>query len=206
MVKRDVSRLLIILFCGMLLSSCGFHLRGVPQNSSSNGSESIADSRRQDSKTVYLAVTTKDKVLFRQIRTDLALSGFTPVEQPENAAAHLVVISSWLEKNAIGIDQFGRSNEYEVSLQIEYLFSWVGHLQKAQKTDELERQILQTHRSFYIDNNDPIGKKTEEASLVRDMRRELSRKLIVQFTQFSEKQFWKQVDNSKQTNIVDGDR
>ena len=53
-----------------------------------------------------------------------------------------------------------------------------GKKAKSEEHSEFENQQVSSHRSYYFDNNDPIGKKAEEESLRDSMRGELSRRMI----------------------------
>jgi len=172
-----------------LLSSCGFHLRGQGSNNF------IGDFENE---TLYLAVTSQDKALLRQVKMDLQLARFVLVDDPEKSSNHLIVLNTIFDKRVIGTDQNGRDNEFQISQTVEYI---VNHYADDQSTDNnkkrqhgstqskfsqtdfeneanFENQKIRSRRSYYFDNNDPIGKKAEEASLRESMRAELSRKMI----------------------------
>jgi len=172
-----------------MISSCGFYLRGQGPNNF------IGDFENEK---IYLAVTSKDQVLLRQIKLDLQLARFQLVNDPEKSNNHLIVLNTTFEKRVIGTDQNGRDNEFQITQTAEYI---VNHYSqellrenekvhysakpmeaednsKIEDQSEFENQQVRSHRSYYFDNNDPIGKKAEEISLRDSMRGELSRKMI----------------------------
>ena len=184
MSKTKIRQYAFMFIAIFLLSSCGFYLRGQGPNSF------IGDFENEK---LYLAVTSRDKVLLRQIKMDLQLARFSLVDNPEKSSNHLIVLNTIFDKRVIGTDQNGRDNEFQISQTVEYI---VNHYVDDPSTDknkntqqdssqsnfenqlDFENQQVRSHRSYYFDNNDPIGKKAEEESLRDSMRAELSRKMI----------------------------
>ena len=182
-------QILLLFILVIMISSCGFYLRGQGPNNF------IGDFENEK---IYLAVTSKDQVLLRQIKLDLQLARFQLVNDPEKSNNHLIVLNTTFEKRVIGTDQNGRDNEFQITQTAEYI---VNHYSqellrenekvrysakpmeaednsKIEDQSEFENQQVRSHRSYYFDNNDPIGKKAEEISLRDSMRGELSRKMI----------------------------
>ncbi|MCF6194790.1 MAG: hypothetical protein L3J46_10715 [Kangiellaceae bacterium] len=184
LLKTNILKYALLFIAIFLLSSCGFHLRGQGHNNF------IGDFENEK---LYLAITSQDKILLRQIKMDLQLARFSLVDDPEKSSNHLIVLSTTFDKRVIGTDQNGRDNEFKISQTVEYI---VNHYvddhssDKHKKTPQdssqsdfvnqadFENQQVRSHRSYYFDNNDPIGKKAEEDSLRDSMRAELSRKMI----------------------------
>jgi len=178
----------------LLLSSCGFHLRGQGANnfvSDFSGTE------------IYLAVTSQDKNFSQQLTRDLQLAGFLLVDEPEQTKHHVIVLNTKAKKRVIGTDRNGRDNEFEINQTAEFIVNEANEInlknkvgknqvgkggegnvsggkeQKNKNNDfEYHNQTVRASRTYYFDNNDPIGKKTEENLLNESMKRELSRKII----------------------------
>ena len=159
----------------MMTTACGFHLRGLGPNV---GGANIEDSR------VYLATTQNAGLLNRQILRDLQFSEAKMIDDPEKADWHIIVLSANTEKKIVGIDSSGRSNEYEIMISVEYIIDSSKNLKrnnqsgKDEKLDEINNRFLSSHRNFYYDNNDPIGKRNEEKILLDSMRKDISRQLV----------------------------
>ena len=172
---RTYHQLFIIACFGMIITGCGFHLRGQGPNVSG---ANIENSR------VYLAATQKDGLLHRQILRDLQFSEAQLVDDPEKSDWHIIVLSAKTEKKTVGIDSSGRSNEYEIIIVVEYIVDSTKNLKqisqadKDEKSNEIKNRFLTSHRNFYFDNNDPIGKRNEEKILQDSMREDISRQLI----------------------------
>ena len=168
-------KLISIISLGCLLFGCGFHLRG--QGPSVSGAN-IENNR------IYLAATQSDGLLHRQILRDLQFSEAQVVDDPEKADWHIIVLSAKTEKKSVGIDASGRSNEYELITVVEYIVDSSKNLKKVnqattdQESNEIQNRFLTSHRNFYFDNNDPIGKRNEEKILRNSMRKDISRQLV----------------------------
>jgi len=176
-IKSNTLKSIALLCFIFIISSCGFHLRG---------HQSLENSAELKGTQVYLAVTSEDMQFQRQIKIDLQFLGFKVIDDALAPAVHLVVTQSVVDKRAIGIDSIGRNNEFEIIHQINYLvnFEQLKALDTSRSSamensqDELVVHQLSSRRSFYLDNEDLIGKRAEEATLLDAMRQELSRKLV----------------------------
>lgn len=174
-LNRTYYHLLIIVCCGMIITGCGFYLRG--QGPNFNG-KSIENSQ------VYLAATQSDGLLHRQILRDLQFSEVRVIDEPEKAEWHVIILTANTEKKSVGIDSSGRSNEYEITIGVEFIVDSANKIKQAnqntsgEKSDAIENRFLTVHRNFYFDNNDPIGKRHEEKIILDSMRKDISRQLI----------------------------
>ena len=173
-IIRIYHKLFIAVCFGVIITSCGFHLRGQGPNVGAN----IENSR------VYLAVTNSNGLLHRQILRDLQFSQAKVIDEPAKADWHIIILSVKTEKKSVGIDSSGRSNEYEIILDVEYIVDSAIRLKQvnqnveSKKSKEIENRFLTSHRNFYFDNNDPIGKRNEEKILLDSMRKDISRQLV----------------------------
>lgn len=134
--------------------------------------------------SLYLAVTTKDRGFYRQIKNDLAMMGFAIETDPEKSNNHLIVLASEIDRRVTGVDSNGRNNEFEITHSITFI---VNHLNakndsleknSSDNQDALDNKTLSVSRYFYVDSNDPIGKSVEEEALLAEMQSQLSRKTI----------------------------
>lgn len=181
--KPILGRLFFILIASLILSSCGFHLRGNVTNNTVQSVKGLA---------VYLSMTSQDKALFRQLKRDFQLADILVVDDPSLSSHHLLVLNNSLEKRAVGVDNFGRNNEFELIYGVEFMVNrFDTNRNNMSLTDYsnaisqgelvIDKTILTSHRNLYRDNYDNIGKNAEEASLIDSMRRELSLKIMSQF-------------------------
>ncbi len=171
---------ILLIIATLYISGCGFHLRGQGE------SYSVA---QLNGMQVYLAVTSDDNLLRRQIANDLQASGIVVVNEPESTNNHLIVLNSKILRRAIGVDSNGRNNEFELNQSVRFL---VSHLDTYEKNKQQannrsvsnsldEIMNVEARRSFYLDNIDLIGKRAEEKALLDSIRQEVSRKIISRF-------------------------
>ena len=175
-------KLIFLLVVGTyFVSGCGFHLRGQ--------GESLGISQLKGLE-VYLAVTSEDNLLRRQIANDLQASGMTVVNEPESSPNHLIVLNSKVLRRAIGVDSNGRNNEFELNQRVRFLVNYVNletqtsppnRTKSSKKNPTEEVMQVEVRRSFYLDNIDLIGKRAEEKGLLDSIRQEVSRKIVSRF-------------------------
>jgi len=164
-------KLFIILLSTMYLVGCGFHLRGVTDNQQSSNLKNVS---------VYLAVADGDDAFHRQLQRELQITETRLLDDVNQADWHLVVLSVKTEKKSVGIDDKGRSNEYEINMKVEFIIgarSALDEKSSANDTDD-NRLTFSIRRNVYFDNNDQIGQRNEEINILKTMREELSRRLV----------------------------
>jgi len=172
-------RSLIIFITCLMLSSCGFHLRGTA-NFNINTSQDLS---------VFVGFSSDDHLFERQLKNDLKLAKVTLVNDAIQVNNHLIIVDSFIEKNSIGLDSVGRNNEFEISYAIDFVINNnakqdmkdISLPRSNMENSNAEKKTIIARRSLYIDRNDPIGKRTEEKKLLESMRQELSNKLVRQF-------------------------
>ncbi len=186
-----------------LLSGCGFHLRGQGQ--------ALNDTRLQGV-NVFLAVSSDDNLLRRQITNDLLALGMNVVTEPEASSNHLVVLNSKVNRRAIGVDSNGRNNEFELNQEVRFLVNYIEidsadssnqSASKKTKSTKLKKAVnsnedvmnVAARRSFYLDNIDLIGKREEEKGLLDSIRQEVSRKIISRFVVSLDRQLKQQLES-----------
>jgi outer membrane lipopolysaccharide assembly protein LptE/RlpB len=171
------------LFLG--IASCGFHLRGSLDNLSSSGLQG---------QKVYINVIKDEQHIESDIRRVLLLSDVDIVNKPEESSFQIFILSSNLSRYASGLDTNGRTNEYEFIMQVDFLMTESNEVLKEIKEphristskDVVEKEkSLKVSRHYYFDTNDLIGKKTEEKTLLNEMKNNLSFQLLQQFTAFN---------------------
>ncbi len=185
MKQNSYNILLKLTVCWLVactLFGCGFQLRGTLQQDASLLKLNSSDESEKVS--LYLAVTTKDRGFYRQIKNDLAMMGFAIETDPEKSNNHLIVLASEIDRRVTGVDSNGRNNEFEITHSITFI---VNHLNakndsleknSSDNQDALDNKTLSVSRYFYVDSNDPIGKSVEEEALLAEMQSQLSRKTI----------------------------
>jgi len=164
-------KLLIILLSTMCLVGCGFHLRGVTDNLQASNLKNVS---------VYLAVADGDDAFHRQLLRELQITETQLIDDVNQADWHLVVLSVKTEKKSVGIDNKGRSNEYEINMKIEFIIGARSALDEKSNVNNADDNHLTFNisRNVYFDNNDQIGQRNEEINILKTMREALSKRLV----------------------------
>ena len=169
------------------ITSCGFHLRGNLDNLSSSSLKG---------QSVYITSLNDRQMLESDLRHVLNLSNVKLESQPQNANYQIVIVKSSLSRFESGLDTNGRINEYEFIMQLDFVMIDSASILdtdtlrgKTNSEDSLEEseeeKSLKISRHFYFETNDLVGKKTEENTLLKDMRSQLAIQFLQQFSAFN---------------------
>ena len=143
----------------LLLSACGFHLRGVG-----------GEVRPLPFSSVWLATgaTQLHPHLERQLR-------FRPdvqmVSQPQAAEAILTVTDERTAKDILTINRGGKVNEYELTYRVTVRITKNG-------VGYGEPITVMTRREFSYTDSQVLGKEQEEQLLFRDMREDAATQIV----------------------------
>ncbi len=150
---------LTLLALALLLSSCGFQLRG-------------AANLPYDTLHVAAAPTSTFATQFRRAVT--TGSQTKVVDNPKDAQATLHVIGEAREKSILSLSGGGRVREYQLRYRVQY---------RVADRDNKELRAPTTivlHRDFSFNDNDTLSKESEEALLYRDMQTDAVQQLLRQ--------------------------
>jgi LPS-assembly lipoprotein len=143
----------------LLLSACGFRLRG--------GVE--LPPILQDT---YIESENPFTGMARALRTELKIAGANVPEDRESATAILVIHQERAEDRVLSVGSSGRATEYE--LYDEFSFS----LQDRDGKQLVKPQTLSMTRDLVFDENELLGKVSEAEGLHRKIRANLARQAI----------------------------
>jgi LPS-assembly lipoprotein len=153
----------------LLLTSCGFHLRGA------------VTLPPQMERTQLLGVDARDP-LAEEITAALEDAGVRVVAG--DATAQLIVSGERQARRLLSVGSTGRASEYEIS----YQFSFELRAPAAEATDAgakpaavvlVPQQGVSLDRDYSFDPDNVLGKGDEEALLVREMRSFAVRQMLV---------------------------
>jgi len=164
----------------LALSGCGFHLRGQSDHHliATNSDTSI-----------HVPASGSGKSFAKQITLALQLAQLSIAQQPEKADYQLLIIETKFQQKAIGIDELGRNNEFELSLFTKYLI--LPNQTNSQTKDELLQETSFSHQleqSVYIDANDIIGKRAELSMIHQQLYQKMTKHILAQLNQVIRKQ------------------
>jgi LPS-assembly lipoprotein len=158
-MPKLISRVLLIFVLGgsLLLSGCGFKLRG-----QINVPESLT----------RMQILGDDDELNALVGKSLKFSGVEVVENDDTAAV-LDLRSANYTKEVIGTNSSGIANNYKLTYKVNYA------VYDAQQNQLLKNRVSQD-RSLVYDPNNILVFEREERFLVEDMRKELVTSILRQ--------------------------
>ncbi|MEN8259108.1 MAG: LPS assembly lipoprotein LptE [Pseudomonadota bacterium] len=152
-------RVFLGVFAGVLVSGCGYHLRGA------------ADLPLEVDK-VY--VNNASKHLVKGFKDALKASGGRLASKPQEADLVLNIMDEELERRYISLSATGKANEFEYNYEIYY--EW--NTPKGEAV--LPQQFYAISRDYFNDQLDIIGKTNEEAVLRKEIYRQAAQGILRQ--------------------------
>lgn len=150
------------LLLALLLSACGFQLRGGVELPPS------------------LQVVQVQGDRFSLLRSELDMllrnAGARVVEERNEASAVVRLLGEASTNRVVSVGVTGRAAEYELHHRVEY------QLEDVHGGLLVPKQALSTRRSYRFDENDVLGKASEEESLREEMQRELALRILQQLS------------------------
>ena len=150
-------RFLILLLAALLLSACGFHLRGaatLPFN------------------TVYIDASPAS-VFATQLRRVIGAGSQTRVtNNPAEADAAVQVLRELQESEILSLSPGGRARELQLRYRVLY------QLLDKNKSVIVPPTEIVLRREFSINDQDPRGQDSEQALLFRDMQTDAVYQLV----------------------------
>lgn len=141
----------------LLLTACGYHLRGTGQGEAGVGK-------------LYLDNASNE--LTDQISKSLKASGSALVKSPNQADTTVKILDEYLQRRALSSSARGKANEFELVYRVK--FELFGSGQKSLGTQE----PIEIHRTYFNDQLDIIAKDTEEKLIRTEMHQQAVRNLL----------------------------
>lgn len=154
--KTTIALILLLL----LLSACGFHLRG--------GVElpPVLQVTYIQSKEPFAGISPP-------LRDTLQSAGAQVTEEANQATGVIRIVSERSERRVLSVGSAGRASEYELFEEV--VFS----LSDAQGKVLIEPQAVRTIRDLVFDENQVLGKVSEAEDLREEMRRSIAKQIIM---------------------------
>ena len=150
----------------LLMTSCGFHLRGAYQLP-----ESMAKT--------YIQAGNQNSDLIRSLKRSLKVNNILLIEDKTQASAILTISSEMRNKRILSVDSRGRAREYELSYKVSF------DVQDKSSNFIVTRQSLKLEREFLFDTEDILGKGREESTLIKDMQQDMVRLILLRLQSVS---------------------
>ena len=155
---RTMSRMIALLMAALLLTACGFHLRG---------------QAGMPFATLYIEAASTP--LVAELRRGFEANNVTLVQSAEKADVVLNIVSETPEKQILSLGGSGRVTEY----QLRYRVSLRAYDNKGQ--DWIPAVEMEQLRDFTYDDTTILAKESEEAllnqSMLSDMAQQILRRL-----------------------------
>ncbi len=156
---RNLSLLLLF----VLLSACGFKLRGQAQLPPELANTYIRDNRPVGAPPTQLALALK-----RALETN----GVTITNDPESATAIIAILSAQNHRRTIAAGSEGQVREYELRYEVDYEVSLAG------KSKLIPKDTLIISRDALYDEARVLGRAAGEELLIRDMIADVTYSII----------------------------
>ena len=152
-----VSKRWLVLISVLLLSACGFHLRGqanLPFN------------------TVYLTAPDTNSLFVNELRQNLQANGLQVVDNAEQAGLMMDIVSEIPDKQILTLGGSGRVSEYQLRFRV----SLTAHDNK--KQDWIAATELMQFRNYTYDDTKILAKEAEEILLYQSMRKDMAQQIM----------------------------
>ncbi|RLK51341.1 LPS-assembly lipoprotein [Alkalispirillum mobile] len=159
---RRVVRLGFILLLALLLTACGWQLRGV-----GGGAAGL------DGTAVYVDGSPA-RDLRQALAEGLANSGADEVESLADADLVLRIVGDSRDRRSLAVDRQIQAREYELRYRLEF------ELENAEGDRLMDRNQITTVRGYRVDRDDPVGTDRREDELLLDLRRDAVRLMLLQ--------------------------
>ncbi|HXU93209.1 MAG TPA: LPS assembly lipoprotein LptE [Gallionella sp.] len=146
-----------VLLMSLLLTACGFHLRGHAGMPFS---------------TLYLNTTGPDTPFITELRQNLTVNNIKLVNSAEKADVILNIESEVLDKQILSLSGAGRVSEF----QLYYRVSVHAYDNKAQ--DWIPTETMEMRRDYSYSDTQILAKEQEEAMIVQSMRTDMVQQII----------------------------
>jgi LPS-assembly lipoprotein len=156
-MRKSSLRLLLAFSAALLLSACGFHLRG---------------SANLPFKTLYLGMNDTSEMYALLARTVKASSQTDIVKSAKDAEAILTVTGDVPRKTILSLNTSGRVREY----QLIRTFSFRVH--DPEGRDLLAPATIELHRDVTYSDDQVLSKEAEEVLLWRDIQNDLVQQIL----------------------------
>jgi len=148
-----------VMLAAIGLSACGFHLRGAGQDMSSIGA-------------LYIASADPYGKVTKDLKRILESSNAKLLESPAGAQYTLYLLKEEQTRRVLSFSAGGRPLEYEVYLGQQF------HISDQAGEEVVPQNTISQTRSYVFDEANVLGKRSEEARLLGDMRRSVVQQLM----------------------------
>ena len=157
-MKRVVSNS-VVAFLLMLIMGCGFHLRGAAD---------ISDSL----KTMHIQGMSLQRGIGLYLKRGLVSNGIIVVDQPQEDSAILKITENKFDRRVLSVGSNAKVSEYELYARIRF------SVLDAQGKTLAEGQSVEAQRDYQFDEDEVLGRESEEALLRDQLNKELVQSIL----------------------------
>ncbi len=143
----------------LLLSSCGFQLRGAYQ-------------LPQAMQLTYVKAGSESDFV-SALKRQLKASKITLVDVASDQAATLIIHKEQKQKRTVSVDSRGRAREYTLTYQVDF------EVKHPSVEFSIEQQSVKIDRDFLFDTEDVLGKSKGINELYESMQQDVIRLLLL---------------------------
>ena len=154
-----MKKLLIVSFCLLLTTACGWHLRGY---------QPLPD----DLQTLHLQTVDPYSNLNKSLRRSLQAAGVTLVPVQSDAPYTLDILGQDTRRRTISTTERGKVAEYELTVQLRYA------IKTADNKTLLGPDSIDVTRVYVFDENNVASTYEEEQLLISEIQRDMVQQLI----------------------------
>jgi LPS-assembly lipoprotein len=159
MQKTIMRRISLFVLFTLVLSACGFQLRGMTELSF---------------KTLYIQGATLS--ISRDLKQSLKTNGVQVAENVESAELLLELVNEAYEKRILSLSGGGLVREFELNYRVNF------RTREPANPIWSKVQTVQARRDFSYNDNALLGKADEESRLNADMRQDAVREVLRRLT------------------------
>lgn len=155
---RHICNSLTVIGLGLVLTGCGFHLRGnvhMPAQLS----------------TMTIVASPKEKQISEAISAQLKASG---VRLTANSRWQLHILNEHLNRSFNGLSANTQVRQYIITDSVSY------QLSRSNGKPVLPVRTISSSRNWTVNANQVLGSSAEEQTLIAEMRNEIAQKLVAQ--------------------------
>ena len=141
----------------LLLTACGFHLRGQTNMSF---------------QTIYLTAPNPKSPFVNELRRNLLANKVAIAASPEQADVVLNIVSENTEKQVLTLGADGRVNEYRLIYQVSL------RAYNQQQQDWIPAEEMTQRRDYSYDDTQILAKEAEESLLYQSMRSDIVQQIL----------------------------
>jgi LPS-assembly lipoprotein len=156
-MKRLFTTSTTALLCALLLSACGFHLRGVVDMPYSS---------------LYIALPESNSLRAKLARNIKAGSKTVVADSAKESQAVIGITGDSMVKNVLSLNSAGRVREYQLVRTFSY------RVYDPEGRDVIPPGQIVVKRDITFDDSQVLSKQAEEVLLVRDMEDDLVQQLL----------------------------